>query len=213
MKLQTTSSLALFVFLGLAGVLLGGACGNAGRKDAAPAKEGGAPVTTGAEAAKDGPASDVKVFVDTAALKTAPDFALPDTAGRTHSLADYRGKVVFVNFWATWCPPCRAEIPALTRLYNQYKDRGFTIVGVSLDVQGKGVAAPFVRAKQIPYPILLDPRSEVPRSYGGVTGIPTTFVITQDGKIYDRIIGGRDQATFERYIRTLLGIETEAQGG
>jgi peroxiredoxin len=212
MKLIPPPSLALVVSLGLAGVLLGGACGNSGRQGATPVKGSAAAVPPGTDAAKAAPAADVKVFVDTSVLRPAPGFTLPDTAGKPHSLADYRGKVVFLNFWATWCPPCRAEIPAFIRLYKQYKDRGFTVVGVSLDARGKADAAPFVRAKEIPYPILLDPRAAVAPDYGGVRGIPTTFIITQDGRIYDKIVGGRDEATFERYIRTLLGMETESQG-
>lgn len=147
-----------------------------------------------------------KVYVDTSELKPAANFELMDLAGKVQSLDSYRGQVVILNFWATWCGPCRYEIPHFSRLYTSYKDKGVTILGVSLDAEGKGKVDPFVKAKGITYPILLDQKSAVPRLYGGVRGIPTTFIITQDGKIYRKHVGvPPDMAIFEEEIKTLLG--------
>jgi peroxiredoxin len=151
-------------------------------------------------------AADPKVYVDTSELKPAANFELMDLSGKLVSLEGLRGQVVVLNFWATWCGPCRYEIPHFTRLYNAYKDKGVTILGVSLDAEGKSKVDPFVKAKGISYPILLDQKSAVPRLYGGVRGIPTTFVITQDGKIYRKHVGvPADMAIFEEQIKTLLG--------
>jgi peroxiredoxin len=150
--------------------------------------------------------ADPKVYVDTSELKPAANFELMDLAGKVQSLEGYRGQVVVLNFWATWCGPCRYEIPHFTRLYDAYKDKGVVILGVSLDAEGKSKVDPFVKAKGISYPILLDQKSAVPRLYGGVRGIPTTFVITQDGKVYRKHVGvPPDMAIFEEEIKTLLG--------
>jgi thiol-disulfide isomerase/thioredoxin len=206
MKMNKPSSFALLVSLGAAIILIGGACGNTGDRGAGAAKGSGAAIPPAAGAAKAAPLPDVKVFVDTSALPAAPDFQLSDLDGKLHSLSEYRGKVVFLNFWATWCGPCKAEIPELIRLHNQYADKGFTVVGVSIDRRGKADVAPFMQRKPIPYPVLLDARMSVPPTYGGIPGVPTTFIITQDGKIYDKLVGMPRAGAFEGYIRTLLGI-------
>jgi peroxiredoxin len=157
------------------------------------------------------PVEDIKVFVDTSTLKPAPDFELPDLAGGTQKLSAYRGKVVIVNFWATWCGPCKYEIPHFIKLYNASKDKGMTILGISIGEQKSTVEA-FAKAKGMVYPVLIDTRSSVPGAYGGVRGIPTTFIITQDGKIYRKHVGvPQDMAIFEEEVKTLLGIQTQNQ--
>ena len=137
----------------------------------------------------------------------APNFALQDLSGRTLRLQDLRGKVVLLNFFATWCAPCRIEIPDLIRLHTKLKDKGLEIVGIGLDAEGAAVLGPFAQQFRIPYPVLLGTR-EVVVDYGGITGIPTTFLIDQDGVIVRRFVGLRPPRVFEESVLELL----EAKG-
>jgi len=139
--------------------------------------------------------------------KPAPSFTLQDLNGKTVSLSDFKGKVVILDFWATWCPPCVVEIPHFIELYKQYKDQGFAMVGISLDREGIGVVESFARKYQVNYLILMAD-SQVANAYGGITGIPTTFVIDPAGNIRQKYIGYRDKAVFEADIKALLA-ETE----
>ena len=138
-----------------------------------------------------------------AALKTAPDFDLKKLSGGRARLSDYRGKVVILDFWATWCPPCLKEIPDFVELQNKYGDKGLAILGLSLDQDPKRVLAPFVKKYQMNYPVLLTD-GKVERIYGGITGIPTTFVIDRKGEIYKRYVGFRSKNVFEEDIKALL---------
>lgn len=147
----------------------------------------------------------VKVFVDTASLKPAPDFQVTDLTGKVVSLSDYAGKIIILDFWATWCGPCKLEIPHFIKLYDEYKAQGVEIVGLSLDAGGAKDVEPFARARKINYPMLLG-NNKVVSDYGGVRGIPTAFVITQDGKIYRKYVGYRAPDIFEADIRALLGL-------
>jgi len=135
--------------------------------------------------------------------KTAPSFTLQDLKGNQISLSDFQGKVVVLDFWATWCPPCVKEIPHFIELYEQYKDRGFAMVGISLDRQGVSVVKSFAQKYRVNYPILMTD-GQVDKAYGGITGIPTTFVIDSAGYIRQKYIGYRDKAVFETDIKTLL---------
>lgn len=134
---------------------------------------------------------------------SAPDFALKDLNGRTCRLSDYRGKVVLLNFFATWCSPCHREITDLVRLYERFKDKGLEIIGVSLDQGGEAVLRPFVRHYGISYPIVLGTR-EVILNYGGIKGIPTTFLIDHNGIITNYFIGLRPGYVIEESVRKLL---------
>ncbi len=135
--------------------------------------------------------------------KSAPSFTLQDLNGKTVSLSDFKGKVVVLDFWATWCPPCVKEIPHFIELYEQYKDRGFAMVGISVDREGVSVVKSFARKYQINYPILMAD-GQVANAYGGITGIPTTFVIDSAGNIRHKYVGYREKAVFEADIKTLL---------
>lgn len=119
---------------------------------------------------------------------TAPDFALPDLEGRVHSLSEYAGNVVFLNVWATWCPPCREEMPSMERLYRQYASQGLVMLAVSEDEGPKDQVEAFVRSLGLSFPILLDPEGKIPKAYG-VTGYPETFLIDRSGRIVDHTIG------------------------
>jgi peroxiredoxin len=118
----------------------------------------------------------------------APDFALSTLKGDSVRLADLRGKVVFLNFWATWCPPCREEMPFMVALYQRLKERRFEMLAVSIDTKGEAAVGPFVEKYALPFPVLLDPDSKIYKLYG-LTGIPETFIIDQNGVIHMKIIG------------------------
>ena len=110
----------------------------------------------------------------------APAFTLIDVSGQSVSLADFKGKVVILDFWATWCPPCKREIPDFIKLHSEYGSKGVQIVGIALDQLDKVKA--FVKENGMNYPVLMG-TNEVAASYGGVEAIPTTFLIDKSGKI------------------------------
>lgn len=135
--------------------------------------------------------------------KSAPSFTLQDLNGKQVSLSDFKGKVVILDFWATWCPPCVKEIPHFIALYEQYKDQGFAIVGISVDRGGISVVKSFARKYRVNYPILMTD-GRVDKAYGGIPSIPTTFVIDKAGNIRQKYVGYRDKAIFEADIKALL---------
>ncbi|WP_455244540.1 peroxiredoxin family protein [Petrachloros mirabilis] len=121
----------------------------------------------------------------------APDFRLRDMNGRMVSLSDFRGKVVLVNFWATWCGPCRVEMPAMEQLYRQYPRKDFEILAVSTDAQGVTVTRPFQQENNLSFPILHDADFRVGLSYGART-LPMTFMVDRRGIVRQQIFGARD---------------------
>jgi len=135
---------------------------------------------------------------------TPPDFTLADAGGHRLRLADYKGKVVLLNFWATWCGPCKEEIPWFIEFEKQYRAQGFTVLGVSLDEDGWKAINPYVAAEKINYPIVLG-TEEVNELYGGIEAIPTTLVIGRDGKVAYLHAGliGKDE--YRKEIVRLLG--------
>jgi len=133
----------------------------------------------------------------------AADFELADLSGKKVRLSDFKGKVVILDFWATWCGPCRAEIPEFVKLQSKYKDKGLAIVGLSLDSDGESVVAPFARKHDINYTMLLA-NDGTARLYGGVNAIPTTFILDRQGRIVKKFIGVMPRETFEQAIQPLL---------
>ncbi|OGP64265.1 MAG: hypothetical protein A2169_06375 [Deltaproteobacteria bacterium RBG_13_47_9] len=117
----------------------------------------------------------------------APNFTLRSLNGEEITLSDFKGKTVLLDFWATWCGPCREAIPHLIQLYNAYKDKGFVVVGMSLDKGDIKNVRHFVTSMDIPYPIVIA-TDDVARSYA-VTGLPTTFFIDKEGQIRQKIVG------------------------
>jgi thiol-disulfide isomerase/thioredoxin len=136
--------------------------------------------------------------------KVAPDFALKDASGATVKLSDYKGKVILLDFWATWCGPCKIEIPWFIEFEQSYKDKGFSVVGVSMDEDGWNVVKPYIQERKVNYRILLG-TEQVGQLYGGVDSLPTTFLIDRSGKIAAVHIGletGKDG--FQNEINRLL---------
>lgn len=132
----------------------------------------------------------------------APIFSLTDISGNRLSLADYKGRVVMLDFWATWCGPCRIEIPGFVELQNRYGDQGFAIIGISMD-DGPEVVREFYKEFKMNYPVALGDE-KLEELYGGIVGLPTTFIIGRDGRIYRKHTGATDGSLFEEEIKTLL---------
>lgn len=120
----------------------------------------------------------------------APDFSLPTTSGETIRLSDLRGQAVLVNLWATWCPPCRAEMPAIEKVHNEYKDDGLVVLAINMTYQDTASAVmPFVQEHGLTFPILLDESAVVGRAYQ-LRSLPSSFFITREGIINEVVIGG-----------------------
>jgi thiol-disulfide isomerase/thioredoxin len=141
----------------------------------------------------------------TAKPKTAPlDFVVKDMNGADVKLADYKGKVVMLNFWATWCGPCKVEIPMFTELQTKYKDQGLAFLGISVDDAPEALR-PFAQEYRMNYPVLVgDGRDDVQNAFGPMFGIPVTLLIARDGTICTRYLGPRPKERFERDIKALL---------
>lgn len=131
------------------------------------------------------------------------NFSVTDINDRPIDMRQYLGKVVIVDIWDTWCPPCRMEIPHFVSLYTQYKGQGLEIVGLALARQGKEAVKQFTTQNSMNYTSAIY-NDEAEKLVPVATGIPTTYIIDQNGNVYDRVIGGRDKAYFEQKIRTLL---------
>jgi peroxiredoxin len=135
--------------------------------------------------------------------KGAPDFTLKDASGAAVKLSDYRGKVVVLNFWATWCGPCKVEIPWFMSFEKEYKDRDFAVLGVSMDDDGWKSVKPYVADKKINYRVVIG-SDEVSTLYGGVDSLPTTFIIDRSGRVASVHIGLVSKITYENEITKLL---------
>src|SRR6266853_1269337 len=141
--------------------------------------------------------------------KAAANFSLADANGVQVSLADYKGKVVLLNFWATWCGPCKIEIPWFMEFNKTYKDRGFAVLGVSLDEDGWKSVKPYLAEKKIDYTVVVG-NDQVSKSYGDVESLPTTFIIDRDSRIAFVHMGLVGKDTYEKEIRSLLGRDQRA---
>ena len=138
----------------------------------------------------------------TAQRLPAPDFTLPQLDGHDLRLSSYRGKVVLLDFWATWCDPCREEIPHLVELQQRYGDSGLQIIGISMDDSSDPVR-PFSQQFHMNYPVVMG-TARTGALYGGILGLPIAFLIGRDGRIYAKHIGATSAEVFEKEIKTLL---------
>ena len=142
----------------------------------------------------------------------APEVTFKDLDGKDATLAQYKGKVVLVNFWATWCDPCYVEIPWLIEMQQKYEAKGFTVLGISMDEEGKSAVVPFlakerfnVNGQKLPmnYPIVIG-NDEVADKFGGLLGYPTSFLISRDGKIVKKVQGLISYEEFTKAIESQL---------
>jgi cytochrome c biogenesis protein CcmG/thiol:disulfide interchange protein DsbE len=148
--------------------------------------------------------------------KAAPDFALEDLSGKKVSLSSYKGKAVLVNFWATWCAPCKIETPWLVELRNQYAPQGFEILGISTEgddlqkddkagwAKDRSAIAGFVQKMKVPYPMLMDGDS-ISRPYGGLDSLPTSFFVDRKGTVVAAQLGLTSKDDIESNIKKALG--------
>ena len=139
----------------------------------------------------------------------APDFTLESLEGKSVKLSDLRGKAVLLNFWATWCSPCKIEMPWFVELQNQYGAQGLQIVGVAMDDASKEDIAKFAKEMGVNYPILIG-KEAVGDQYGGVPALPESFFIGRDGKLVDKIIGLKGKSEIEDDVKKALNTQPGA---
>ena len=144
----------------------------------------------------------LKAGIRKPANQTAPDFTLPQLDGPDLRLSSYRGKLVLLDFWASWCGPCRVETPHLIELQKKYGERGLQIIGVSMD-DSPDPARAFYQQFRMNYPVVMG-NAKTGELYGGVLGLPIAFLVDRDGRIKAKHIGATDPSVFEKEIATLL---------
>ena len=151
-----------------------------------------------------GPLADLKLIPD-AQRQPAPAFMLENMNGGNSRLSDYKGKLILVNFWATWCMPCRQEMPSMEALWKTYRDKGLVVVGIALDDDAKSRVASFTKIFKLSFPIMLDPDGKASADYQ-VSGVPASYLIDRNGKLIARIVGSDDWISAEaiKLIESLL---------
>jgi peroxiredoxin len=153
----------------------------------------------GTDVAKGGPGT----AASPSGSRTAPPFSLKDTSGNFYPSSRFAGKPTVINFFASWCPPCREEIPGFVEVYNKHKEKGFELIGISLDTDTRENLPGFLMSNKVGYRILFGDL-ETARAYGGVSSIPTTFFVGKDGEIKNVHVGYMDKDAFDKEVRKLL---------
>ena len=159
-------------------------------------------INNSGEEPENGPYPPNYTPTNTASLQQAPLFNLPTANGKILNLADYKGKVIILDFWATWCPPCRKGIPDLIELQKAYGD-DIAVIGISVDQDSKPDVVPFIKNYGINYPVAYG-NPAVYQQYGGIRSIPTSFIVNQEGKIFKKYVGLIPKDTYEKDINSLL---------
>ena len=136
-------------------------------------------------------------------VATAPDFELKDVQGKVFRLSDAKGTVRLVDFWTTWCAPCREEIPMFKELHATYGAKGFTLVGIAMDDEGLDKVKPYVDEEKIPYMTLIG-NEDVAKAFGGIVGFPSKFLVDREGRIVDSWVGAVPRAVLEKKIQSIL---------
>jgi cytochrome c biogenesis protein CcmG/thiol:disulfide interchange protein DsbE len=135
-----------------------------------------------------------------------PDIVLPSVSGETVALSQYKGRVIMLNFWATWCPPCQMEIPDFIDLQKELGPEGLTIIGVSVDEDRISYVKAYSEERKINYPVLYagDDMEAVADAVGGIRGIPTTFLIDRDGRVVEKVVGVAEKKAWAEAVKSLL---------
>jgi thiol-disulfide isomerase/thioredoxin len=210
MKKSLIAVLVLAAVAGTAGVLIGMAVARIRHRGAQglAANSGAAAMAGGASDSSAKPDEQGEVIRFAKDPSPAPPFLVNDLNGHTVSTAQLQGKVVIVNFWATWCPPCREEIPSLIALQNKYKDR-LQIIGISMDEdEPAAYVKAFADKAGINYPVVMG--TEIASEYGGVPALPTSFVLNTAGRVVQKHVGLLEPAGIEMEVRALLGLPVSA---
>jgi len=178
---------------------------------AEPSHHGDAEAVNGDGRSEPAPPDRAQALRAAADRKAAPDFTLQDMRGVAVRLADYRGRVVLLNFWATWCGPCKTEIPWFQEFGAAYQDRGFAVLGVAMDEDGLGAVKLYAGRQKRNYRILLG-NQQVARRYGGIAALPETLLIDREGRIAAEHVGLVSKRRYEEEIGELLGLRAEDEG-
>lgn len=190
-RISKNGKLRLLIFLFLSLIIIGCQNKNVSEEPASNNSKATSNYTNTATNKTDNTSSDL-----------APDFVLTDTQGNQVKLSDYRGKVVILDFWATWCPPCRKGIPDLIDLKKIYKDR-LAIIGISLDTDSKNDVVPFMKEYGINYKVVYGD-NDVVQKYGNIQAIPTSFIIDKKGNIVTSFVGLQRIETYKSYLNNLI---------
>ena len=139
-------------------------------------------------------------------VKGTPDFTLKDLKGQAVTLSGFKGKIVFLNFWATWCPPCKKEMPSIEKLHKKYGGEDFVVLAVAIDTKGEKLVRPYIENKGYTFTVLLDPAGSVSDDFD-VYGVPMTYIVGRDGAILNKIQGEADWFSQESqdYFEELMG--------